>query len=117
MMKLSFVVLLLHLSTVTVGSIDPAAENPSTSAEKNDAAPPAPPAFPDYYGVSSIIHHSKFSLSDCLVDHQKNDVLQLLELDPKCTQAEVKKGYRKATLKWHPDKNPQRKEVVHCLNT
>jgi curved DNA-binding protein CbpA len=37
---------------------------------------------------------------------------QLLGVEPKATAPAIKKAYRKATLKWHPDKNPNNKEVT-----
>ena len=35
---------------------------------------------------------------------------ELLGVDPKATADEIKKGYRKAALQWHPDKNADRIE-------
>ena len=34
----------------------------------------------------------------------------ILEVDPKATEADIKKSYRKQALKWHPDKNPKNKD-------
>lgn len=35
---------------------------------------------------------------------------EVLDLQKTCSEDEVKKGYRKLAMKWHPDKNPDNKE-------
>ncbi|CAD8106887.1 unnamed protein product [Paramecium sonneborni] len=40
------------------------------------------------------------------------DYYKVLELSRSATEAEIKKAYRKLALKWHPDKNPDNKEIA-----
>ena len=37
---------------------------------------------------------------------KKTCYYELLEVDKAATQKDIEKGYKKAALKWHPDKNP-----------
>jgi hypothetical protein len=35
----------------------------------------------------------------------------ILELKPSCLKSEIKKAYHKLSLRWHPDKNPDKKDT------
>ncbi|VDK74245.1 unnamed protein product [Litomosoides sigmodontis] len=47
--------------------------------------------------------------SNCGIDF---DPYEMLDLKPGCTDTEIVKAFRKAALKWHPDKNYGRKEAA-----
>ncbi|KAL3985788.1 DnaJ domain family protein [Acanthocheilonema viteae] len=46
---------------------------------------------------------------NCVIDF---DPYKMLDLKPECTDTEIVKAFRKAALKWHPDKNPDRKQAA-----
>ncbi|MCP9264599.1 DnaJ-like protein subfamily C member 17 [Dirofilaria immitis] len=50
---------------------------------------------------------------NCSIDF---DPYELLDLKPDCTDAQIVKAFRKAALKWHPDKNPNRKKQVLAVS-
>jgi molecular chaperone DnaJ len=41
----------------------------------------------------------------------KRDYYEILELSRSSSADEIKKAYRKAAMKWHPDRNPGNKEA------
>ena len=45
-----------------------------------------------------------------------NDALNLLSLSSKATQAEIKKAYKAASLKFHPDRNPAGEKMMIAIN-
>lgn len=45
-----------------------------------------------------------------------NEAFNLLDLSGEATQLEIKKAYKKASIKYHPDKNPANPQVMVAIN-
>src|ERR1700684_446859 len=44
----------------------------------------------------------------------KRDYYEVLVVEREASYDEIKSAYRKAALKWHPDRNPDKKEIAEA---
>merc|ERR1719440_474649 len=57
---------------------------------------------------------SRVSVLLLAVQHvwSKQTYYEMLNIQPDASEAEIKRAHKKLALKWHPDKNPDNKELA-----
>ncbi|XP_057414962.1 chaperone protein dnaJ 49-like [Lotus japonicus] len=79
----------------------PAADNPSVRRRSSAAAAPVPPSS----SSSSSASYTTEQVSIIREIKRKKNYYEILGLEKSCTVEDVRKSYRKLSLKVHPDKN------------
>ena len=50
-----------------------------------------------------------------VLSEKEKDYYEVLGLSKDCSQADIKKAYRRMAVKWHPDKNPDNQEEAQKM--
>lgn len=58
-------------------------------------------------GLREKIHNAKLELKKS----KRKDYYKILEIEKTASVEDIKKGYKKVALKWHPDKHNQDSEA------
>lgn len=80
------------------------AEKPQAAVAEEEAPPPPPPLIVLYTGAKAKAK-GKAKAKDKAKSGAVPEYYYLLGIDVDATFEEIKKAYRKAALRWHPDKN------------
>lgn len=86
------------------GNIRVALEEFSEALTDYNKAKELNPRYPDIENILS-------SAQNAMQNSKRKDYYKILDVEKGATEAEIKKAYRKAALKWHPDKNSETEEM------